>query len=160
MNGASVVATEGTSCGWCAQTEKPNSYILPLKHGRHTFCSEACLCEFRKGACFQCGQVISGFPCQSVVNLVTRDFCSDKCCRKYKKREQAKQIKLPSIVANSQNIPNPSIGSPAMGPSVLGSNPCSFSWEDYLAETESVAAPQHCFKQVCMILISLLQIYL
>ena len=148
MNGASAVVAEGTPCGWCGQSEKSNSYILPLKNGRHAFCSEMCLCEFRKGACFQCGEVISGFPCQSIVNFLTRNFCDENCCKKYKKREQAKQIKLPSAVANSQNIPSPTVGSPIILPSVVGSNSCSFSWDDYLKETGSIAAPQHCFKQV------------
>lgn len=30
--------------------------------------------------------------------------------------------------------------------------PEQFSWDDYLKETESIAAPLHCFKQVCQIL--------
>ena len=148
MNGASIIPAECTPCGWCGQSEKSNSYVVPLKNGRHTFCSEVCLCEFRKGACFQCGEIISGFPCESIVNFVTRNFCSETCCKKYKKRDQAKQIKLPSAVTNSQNISNPIAGSPAIPSVIVGSNLCSFAWEDYLKETGSVAAPNHCFKQV------------
>lgn len=34
---------------------------------------------------------------------------------------------------------------------VLSSNPSPFSWEEYLAETNSVAAPNKCFKQVMTI---------
>lgn len=30
--------------------------------------------------------------------------------------------------------------------------PEQFNWDDYLKETESVAAPLHCFRQVCQIL--------
>lgn len=130
-------------CGWCGQKDKPNSYVLPLKNGRHIFCSEACLFEFKKGACFHCGEAISGTPFQSSLNLVTRDFCSEKCCQKFKKREQTKHIKT-SPLASSMSCPIDTAGPPL----VLNSSICSFAWEDYLVETQSVAAPKICFKQV------------
>jgi hypothetical protein len=147
------VVAEGSilPCGWCSQTEKPNLYVLPLKNGRHIFCSATCLSEFRKGVCFQCGEAISGLPFQSLVNLSTRDFCSEKCCQKLKKREQSKQMKPSSSVESLHTSPVVPLASPAIhleSPLVLGSNPYTFAWEDYLAETGSLAAPQVCFKQV------------
>ncbi|XP_046440517.1 polycomb protein SCMH1-like [Daphnia pulex] len=151
VNGTPVVA-EGSilPCGWCSQTEKPNLYVLPLKNGRHIFCSATCLSEFRKGVCFQCGEAISGLPFQSLVNLSTRDFCSEKCYLKLKKRELSKQMKPSSSVESLQTSPNVSLASPAVhseSPLLLSVNPYTFAWEDYLAETGSLAAPPVCFKQ-------------
>ena len=35
-----------TPCDWCGQSDKSNVYILPLRNGRHVFCSELCLFEY------------------------------------------------------------------------------------------------------------------
>ncbi|XP_057373820.1 polycomb protein Scm-like [Daphnia carinata] len=152
ISGTPTVPAEGGMfpCGWCNQAEKPNLYVLPLKNGRHTFCSAACLSEFRKGACFQCGEAITGVPFQSLVNLAMRDFCSEKCCLKFKKREHSKLKLNCSSATNLQNNPDlphlPTAANPESS-AVLSSNLCPFAWEDYLAETRSVAAPSVCFKQ-------------
>lgn len=142
-----ILDNVGLLCAWCGQSDKPNSYILPLKHQRHTFCSETCLFEFRKGACCFCGIVISGSPFQSCLNMVTRDFCNESCCEKFSQLQQKKQKPLATNSPKRNNSSSKMI--PALSsPSVLSTNPSSFLWEDYLAETESVAAPKHCFKQV------------
>lgn len=148
------VATSST-CGWCEQKEKPNSYVLPLKNGRHIFCSESCLIEFKKHICFLCGETISGTSVQSFTNLTSREFCSQECLEKYRKREQNKQPNISSSTPISflDDTNNPSASSVVNSNNVpsliLGGNPSlSFSWDDYLRETASLAAPQVCFKQV------------
>ena len=153
VNGTPVITAEGgiLPCGWCSQTEKPNLYVLPLKNGRHIFCSAICLSEFRKVSCFQCGEAISGLPFQGIVNLATRDFCSEKCYQQLKKKEQPKQMKPSSSLGSLQSSQNLSAAPPAIHSEstlILNSNPYTFAWEDYLAETGSVGAPQVCFKQV------------
>lgn len=125
-------------CDWCGQKDKPNSYVLPLKNGRHIFCSESCLFEFKKDTCFHCGEAISSIF-QSSLNLVTRDFCSEKCSQNFKKQESIKQSKSSSSPASLMTL---STGSSMM------LNAFAFSWEDYLSETQSVAASKLCFKQV------------
>lgn len=154
MNGTPTVTAEGGMfpCGWCSQAEKPNLYVLPLKNGRHTFCSAVCLSEFRKRACFQCGEAISGAPFQSLISLTTRDFCSEKCCLKFKKRDLSKLKLNCSSLRNLQSnpdVPHLPTSVNLESSALLGSNLCLFAWEDYLTETRSIAAPQVCFKQVC-----------
>ena len=157
---ASSVVKEAQGCLWCGQIEKPNAYVLPLKNGQRKFCSEACLFEFRKGACSECGDVIPGPQIKATHNSVVKDFCSESCLLKCKKRDEiidAKSevpfetnadslCKSPSIppVPTSSTYHQHGSGS---SPMVLN-NSSSFSWEDYLAETNSMAAPHKCFKQV------------
>ena len=60
-------------------------------------------------------------------------------------------MKPSSSVESLHTSPVVPLASPAIhleSPLVLGSNPYTFAWEDYLAETGSLAAPQVCFKQV------------
>lgn len=146
-------ATPPSECLWCGQTSKPNPYVLPLKNGRKTFCSEACLFEFRKGACVQCGDTIRGSPVRITSNMVVKDFCSDKCLGKYQKKDSSPKEK-DKVVKTGQGQGRPSLAtkSPVYGtPTSLTSSKAvqnSFSWDDYLAETGSVAAPHKCFKQV------------
>ena len=139
-------------CLWCGQTGKPNHYVLPLKNGRRVFCSEACLFEFRKGACIQCGDAIHGLPFQITNNSVVKDFCSEKCLNKYKKKEESKQIKSSSSVVDLKSnpvSPNPKPTAILTGSALtLSTTQGSFSWEEYLSETKSTAAAHECFKQV------------
>ena len=144
-----------SECHWCNQTAKPNHYVLPLKSGRKTFCSEACLFEYRKGACIQCGNGIQGRPFQIKNISVIKEFCSEKCLNSYKIKEESKQVKASSSVLDVKNSPvSPNIKSTAVlsgSALTLNSIQGSFSWEDYLKETNSSAAPHICFKQVLTI---------
>lgn len=143
-------------CVWCGQTDKPNAYVLPLKKGQRKFCSPACLCEFRKGACTECGDAIPGPPVQITHNSSVKDFCSENCLTKHKKDNSVKEAKevssepcdlLPTSEAPALAVPTPP-SAIISGSDGLVANSNSFSWEDYLAETRSTAAPQKCFKQV------------
>ena len=144
-----------SECHWCNQTAKPNHYVLPLKSGRKTFCSEACLFEYRKGACIQCGNGIQGRPFQIKNNSVIKEFCSEKCLNSYKIKEESKQVKASSSVLDVKSSPvSPNIQATAVLPGsalTLNSIQGSFSWEDYLTETKSSAAPHTCFKQVSVL---------
>ena len=147
----------GSECHWCGQAGKL-PYVLPLKSGRRTFCSEACLFEFRKGACAQCSDVIQGPPFQITKNSAVRDFCSEKCLNKYKKKEEGKQVKPTStgepktgaLAPNPMPVPMPRetlLNGAASAASAL-LNCSSFSWQEYLKETGSSPAASSCFKQV------------
>lgn len=157
--GSSFDKIEG--CLWCGQNSQPNTYVLPLKNGQRKFCTEACLFEFRKGACPQCGDAILGPPVQSTKNSVSKDFCSEKCLMKYKRKEEMKDVKLSptqvldlnkspvhSSPPNTPTLSTSLASTPSGSASFLNSNVISFSWEEYLVETSSSAAPQKCFKQV------------
>ena len=140
----------GSECLWCGQTGKPNSYVLQLKNGRKAFCSEACLFEFRKGACIECGDAIRGQPFQITSNSVIKDFCSEVCLNRYQNKDKIKQNEegdtkvtpKHSAILTGKSPNGSSITSPAQA---LQS---PFSWDEYLAETGSTAAPHSCFKQV------------
>jgi len=140
-----------SECHWCNQTAKPNHYVLPLKSGRKTFCSEACLFEYRKDACIQCGNRIQGRPFQIKNNSVIKEFCSEKCLNSYKLKEESKQVKASSSILDVKTSPvSPNVQATAVlsgSALTLNSIQGSFSWEDYLSETNSSAAPHTCFKQ-------------
>ena len=145
-----------SECHWCSQTAKPNHYVLPFKSGRKTFCSESCLFEYRKGACIQCGNGIQGPPFQIKNNSVIKDFCSEKCLNNYKTKEESKQVKASSSVIDVKISPvSPNMqATTVLSGSALTRNTIqgSFSWEDYLKETDSLAAPHICFKQVFILI--------
>jgi hypothetical protein len=148
-------------CVWCGQTSKPNTYILPLKNGKRMFCSSSCLLEFRKKACSHCGEAITGTPFKFTVHSLVKEFCSEKCLHKIKKKENIKQDKsclMPSPLGTVNSTVLKNNSSPILsGSSVVfnANNPLSFSWERYLSETESSAAPHSCFKQVCNVAINM-----
>lgn len=157
LNKMSPLQTSG--CLWCGQVEKPNAYVLPLKNGQRKFCSENCLFEFRKAACPVCGDAIIGPPVKFTNGVVVKDFCSEKCLLKYKKKDSSKEAKSPVVgLLKTQpsslgtSLPSPtSVPASAVTPSLSAG---LFSWEEYLAETGTTAAPQKCFKQVRMCLIT------
>lgn len=137
---------------WCGQTGKPNHYVLPLKNGRRTFCSEACLFEFRKGACVECGDAVQGTPVQLTDSGVLKDFCSDRCLETYAKKDARNTRRSSGSAAANPVRRSPDCPLPSTLPanSFLAGPGGTFSWDDYLKETNSVAAPQSCFKQVCL----------
>lgn len=123
------------SCTWCNESKLPLKYVFPTTNGKKEFCSETCLAEFRKayikGACIQCNNVIRG-------NNPTKDYCSIYCMNKHQKKSDG-PTKVAAIAPTT-----PLEGSP--GPFQYETHQ-SFDWEGYLRETNSVPAPQECFKQ-------------
>ncbi|XP_039754917.1 polycomb protein Scm [Pararge aegeria] len=130
------------TCTWCAESKTPLKYVLPTENGKKEFCSETCLSEFRqaysKGACLHCDNVIRGNAPPS-----SKNFCSTYCLNKYQKK-------------NEKRTTSPQSGNGANGSENHSNNNStgsfyeiyqSFDWNDYMKETNSVAAPQDCFKQ-------------
>lgn len=135
---------KSVTCTWCAESKTPLKYVLPTVNGKKEFCSETCLSEFRKayskGACLNCDNVIRGnAPSNS------KDFCSTYCLNKYQKKNEKTTIP-PHVLTNSH-------GTEQTGNNVASAGPYpyemyqTFDWAEYLRETNSVAAPQECFKQ-------------
>lgn len=125
------------SCTWCNESKVPLKYIYPTTNGKKEFCSETCLSEFRKayvkGACLQCDNVIRG-------NAVNKDFCSTYCMHKNQKKDmQGRVATVAPLVVNEGATSSP-------GPFQYETFQ-TFDWDEYLKETNSVAAPQHCFTQ-------------
>ena len=85
---------------------------------------------------------------------MVKEFCSENCLNEFKKKEEVKQLKDSSTSRELETVKIPVLQdhlSPVSGESLAvfnSSTPCSFSWEDYLAETGSTAAPPSYFKQV------------
>ncbi|XP_011555628.3 polycomb protein Scm [Plutella xylostella] len=130
------------TCTWCAESKTPLKYVLPTENGKKEFCSETCLSEFRqaysKGACLHCDNVIRGNAPSS-----SKNFCSTYCLNKYQKK-------------NEKRTNSPQSGNGANGSDNHANNNSpgsfydiyqSFDWTEYLKETNSVPAPQECFKQ-------------
>ncbi|KAL0830662.1 hypothetical protein ABMA28_002799 [Loxostege sticticalis] len=130
------------TCTWCAESKTPLKYVLPTENGKKEFCSETCLSEFRqaysKGACLHCDNVIRGNAPSS-----SKNFCSTYCLNKYQKK-------------NEKRTTSPQSGNGANGSENLTNNNSTgsfydiyqaFDWTEYMKETNSVAAPQECFKQ-------------
>ncbi|CAG9865136.1 unnamed protein product [Phyllotreta striolata] len=129
-----------TSCTWCNETKLPLKYVFPTTNGKKEFCSETCLAEFRKayvkGACVQCDNVIRGNN-----NAPSKEYCSTYCMNKHQKKELSNSHARVAAVAPT----TPMEGS-SPGPFQYETYQV-FNWEEYLKETNSVAAPQSCFKQ-------------
>lgn len=85
---------------------------------------------------------------------VVKEFCSENCLNEFKKKEEVKQLKDSSTSRELETVKIPVLQdhlSLVSGGSLAvfnSSTPCSFSLEDYLAETGSTAAPPSYFKQV------------
>ncbi|ENN80368.1 hypothetical protein YQE_03203, partial [Dendroctonus ponderosae] len=123
------------SCTWCNEVKLPLKYVFPTTNGKREFCSETCLAEFRKAyikgsTCIQCNNVIRNNS--STPNASNKDFCSTYCMNKHQKKEIANRL---SGVGASTSVE----GSPISFQ--------TFDWCDYIQETNSVAAPQICFRQ-------------
>ncbi|KAK9884732.1 hypothetical protein WA026_007577 [Henosepilachna vigintioctopunctata] len=118
------------SCTWCNESKLPLKYILPKTNGQKEFCSETCLAEFRKayvkGACLQCDNVMSGN------NPVSKEYCSLLCMSKHKK-----DIRIATVPPILEGSPGP----------FQYETYQPFDWDEYLKESNSEAAPLHCFKQ-------------
>lgn len=112
-------------------------YTLPVVHGKKEFCSESCLTEYNKayvkGACLTCDNIIRGAPVRLEEPGFVKEFCSTDCLHKHQLKEAGNTSGdrgrrpssiLPTIVYDS-----------------------TFSWDEYLKETGSTAAPTSCFKQ-------------
>lgn len=139
-----------TPCGWCGQTKQKNPYVLLKRNGRRLFCSESCLLEFRRETCFECGSPLSLSPLCFPRHSSLQKFCSQDCIEKFKPVESSSSSVL-TTMENSLSSPDAKLKSCATvsgSALVLNSNPSSFSWEEYLVETNSIAAPGKCFKQV------------
>lgn len=127
------------SCTWCNEGKLPLKYVFPTTNGKKEFCSETCLAEFRKaynkGACLQCDNVIRGNSNPS------KDYCSVYCMNKHQKKAEIPGRVLavtPTIsIEGSQNSPGP----------FQYETYQTFDWEEYLRETNSLAAAQICFTQ-------------
>ncbi|KAJ8944719.1 hypothetical protein NQ318_007932 [Aromia moschata] len=123
------------SCTWCNENKLPLKYVYPTTNGKKEFCSETCLAEFRKayikGACIQCDNVIRGN------NSPSKDYCSTYCMNKHQKKDL--QSRVAAIAPTT-----PLEGSP--GPFQYETYQ-PFDWDEYLRETNSIPAPQRCFKQ-------------
>ncbi|KAM3964950.1 LOW QUALITY PROTEIN: polycomb protein Scm [Aphomia sociella] len=130
------------TCTWCAESKTPLKYVLPTENGKKEFCSETCLSEFRqaysKGACLHCDNVIRGNAPSS-----SKNFCSTYCLNKYQKKTEKRTT-------------SPQSGNGANGSENHSNNNTTgsyydiyqaFDWNEYMKETNSVAAPQDCFKQ-------------
>ncbi|XP_056644274.1 polycomb protein Scm [Diorhabda sublineata] len=124
------------SCTWCNETKLPLKYVFPTTNGKKEFCSETCLAEFRKayvkGACIQCDNVIRGNGAPS------KEYCSAYCMNKHQKKELS-NARISTIATTSPLDASP-------GPFQYETYQ-PFNWDEYLNETNSVAAPLNCFKQ-------------
>ncbi|NP_001188365.1 polycomb protein Scm [Bombyx mandarina] len=133
------------TCTWCAESKTPLKYVLPTENGKKEFCSETCLSEFRqaysKGACLHCDTVIRGNVPSS-----SKNFCSTHCLNIYQKK-------------NEKRTTSPQSGNGANGTESNSNNNSTgsfydiyqpFDWTEYMKETNSVPAPQECFKQAPM----------
>ncbi|KAH9627684.1 hypothetical protein HF086_016838 [Spodoptera exigua] len=133
------------TCTWCAESKTPLKYVLPTENGKKEFCSETCLSEFRqaysKGACLHCDNVIRGNAPSS-----SKNFCSTYCLNKYQKK-------------NEKRTSSPQSGNGANGSENHANNNSTgsfydiyqaFDWNEYMKDTNSVAASQECFKQAPM----------
>lgn len=84
------------TCTWCTGTKTPLKYVLPTQNGKKEFCSESCIAEFRKaynkGACVECDNAIR-------TNAPTKEFCSNFCLNKNRKKTTA----LAQAPSTSQN---------------------------------------------------------
>lgn len=127
------------SCTWCNEGKLPLKYVYPTTNGKKEFCSETCLAEFRKayikGACLQCDNVIRGS------SNPNKDYCSVYCMNKHQKKNETHG----KIAAVS---PLTSLEGPTSSPGPFQYETFQlFDWEEYLKETNSVAAPLNCFTQ-------------
>ncbi|KOB76180.1 Sex comb on midleg [Operophtera brumata] len=130
------------TCTWCAESKTPLKYVLPTENGKKEFCSETCLSEFRqaysKGACLHCDNVIRGNAPSS-----SKNFCSTYCLNKYQKKNE-KRTSSPQ----SGNGPNGTENQSNNNSTALFYDLYqSFDWTDYMKDSNSLAAPQDCFKQ-------------
>ncbi|CAK1555152.1 unnamed protein product [Leptosia nina] len=129
------------TCTWCGESKTPLKYVLPTENGKKEFCSETCLSEFRqaysKGACLHCDNVIRGNAPSN------KNFCSTYCLNKYQKK-------------NEKRTTSPQSGNGANGTESNSNNNSTasyydlyqtFDWTEYMKETNSVSAPEECFKQ-------------
>lgn len=138
-------------CEWCGQTKQKNPYVLLKRNGRRSFCSESCLLEFRKETCFECGRPLSGSSLHFAYRSSLQKFCSQNCFDNLKAVESPTNSRVLTTMENTAttpDVPFKSCATVSGSALVLSSNPSSFSWEEYLAETNSLAAPNKCFKQV------------
>ncbi|KAJ8927615.1 hypothetical protein NQ314_019893 [Rhamnusium bicolor] len=125
-------------CTWCNETKLPLKYVYPTKNGKKDFCSETCLAEFRKaykkGACILCLQ------CDNLIkanNSPSKDYCSTYCMIKHQTKDMQMRLEAKTPAAPLKGSPEP-----------LQYEICQpFDWNEYFRETNSVPAPQNCFKQ-------------
>ncbi|KAG6453451.1 hypothetical protein O3G_MSEX008162 [Manduca sexta] len=133
------------TCTWCAESKTPLKYVLPTENGKKEFCSETCLSEFRqaysKGACLNCDNVIRGNAPSS-----SKNFCSTYCFSKYQKKNE-KRTTSPQSGNGANGVENHSNNNSTGSYYDLYQ---SFDWSEYMKETNSLAAPQECFKQAAM----------
>lgn len=125
-------------CTWCREPKQVLKYVLPTCHGKKEFCSESCLCEFRKeylkGACANCDNIFKGLPVSLEVHgSATKNFCSALCLNKYQKKVMISEQKR-ADVDNYNDSNKTEFFTP-------------FEWDAYLKETNSEAAPPECYKQ-------------
>ncbi|XP_061378541.1 polycomb protein Scm [Danaus plexippus] len=130
------------TCTWCAESKTPLKYVLPTENGKKEFCSETCLSEFRqaysKGACLHCDNVIRGNAPSS-----SKNFCSTYCLNKYQKKNEKRTTSPQSGNGANGTEPHQNNNSTGSFYDIYQ----SFDWNEYMKETNSVAAPQECFKQ-------------
>ncbi|XP_037079298.1 polycomb protein Scm-like [Pollicipes pollicipes] len=135
-------------CNWCLEPKMSLKYVLPTQTRKKDFCSELCLTEYRKAynksACVHCDDVVRGEPVREPGEAGrSLLFCSADC----RARHQAASIASPLLPtfgngSTQKRAHRPSMASMAMQEAIQ-----QFDWEEYLRETESRPAPQHCFKQ-------------
>lgn len=142
------------TCTWCGESKEPLQYVLPTQNGKKEFCSESCLAEFRKaynkGACINCDNIIkSAAP--------NRDYCSDYCMNKHKKKLTSSVAASSRNGSNNNNLGETNNNSreslTRISPTLTASGPFQyesftiFNWDEYLKENGGIPAPSECFKQ-------------
>ncbi|XP_055308025.1 polycomb protein Scm-like isoform X2 [Sitodiplosis mosellana] len=142
----SASPTQMLPCAWCSDNKPILKYVLPTLSGDNLqFCSEMCIAEFRKavkkGACKQCGSIVR------LAVAPNKEYCSLYCMNKIISKHGNIDGVSSTTNMNGNSKKSPTNNLCTLARSFQYETSHVFNWDDYLAETNSEAAPTYCFKQ-------------
>ena len=135
-------------CCQCQQAKERLGYIIPVPGGKKEFCSESCLTQHRRHQKAAADPAPAPAAAESVDT--TSGNSEDRGGASGKDTDEQSLAEKSSDASTSGDKAETSKNDAPLSPrksSSSSDSDTSFSWKDYLKETNSTAAPPSCFKQ-------------
>ena len=134
-------------CCQCQEAKERLGYIIPVPGGKKEFCSESCLTQHRRQQ-----KAAAAAPAPAAAESVdtTSGNSEDRGEASCKETDQQSLAEKSSDASTSGDKAETSKNDAPLSPrksSSSSDSDTSFSWKDYLKESNSTAAPPSCFKQ-------------
>ena len=134
-------------CCQCQEAKERLGYIIPVPGGKKEFCSESCLTQHRRQQ-----KAAAAAPAPAAAESVdtTSGNSEERGEASGKETEQQSLAEKSSDASTSGDKAETSKNDAPLSPrksSSSSDSDTSFSWKDYLKESNSTAAPPSCFKQ-------------